>query len=218
MYIFGASYPDVIKVFLSNNKNKFANIFGFIDDVIYPSKKEFMGKPILGASTYFNEINQRSNIINNVHSSPKARFLIAEKIDRLGHCSVSLVHNNVFLEFSNVGVGCFVHQCDIGANVKIGNHVSIKIGAIISHDTTINDYAFIGPGVTLCGHVRVQRGAYIGAGAVVKEHVNIGAGATIGAGSVVLKDVEPFSVVVGVPAKKIKDSEYFDFGVSYDTV
>jgi acetyltransferase-like isoleucine patch superfamily enzyme len=44
----------------------------------------------------------------------------------------------------------------------------------------------------------------VGANAVVLPDVTIGEGATIGAGAVVTRDVEPWSVSVGVPARKIR--------------
>jgi 2,3,4,5-tetrahydropyridine-2-carboxylate N-succinyltransferase/tetrahydrodipicolinate N-acetyltransferase len=45
----------------------------------------------------------------------------------------------------------------------------------------------------------------IGANCVVLEGVHVGAGSVVGAGAVVTKDVEPNTVVAGVPARKIKD-------------
>lgn len=45
---------------------------------------------------------------------------------------------------------------------------------------------------------------WIGAGAIIKKGINIGDGAVIGAGSIVTKDVEPYSIVCGNPAKIIK--------------
>lgn len=51
---------------------------------------------------------------------------------------------------------------------------------------------------------RIGNDVWIGDGAFVKSGVEIGTGAVIGMGSVVTKDVEPYSVVAGIPAKKIK--------------
>lgn len=48
---------------------------------------------------------------------------------------------------------------------------------------------------------------WIGEGTIILEGVTIGTGAIIGAGSVVPKDVEPWTVVAGNPARKIKDRE-----------
>ena len=45
----------------------------------------------------------------------------------------------------------------------------------------------------------------IGANAVVLEGVTVGKGAVVAAGAIVVKDVEPYTVVAGSPAKKLKD-------------
>ena len=47
-------------------------------------------------------------------------------------------------------------------------------------------------------------GAHVGIGAIIMPGVTIGAGAIIGAGSVVTKDIPPYSVAVGAPARVIK--------------
>ncbi len=53
-------------------------------------------------------------------------------------------------------------------------------------------------------HVKIGNDVWIGHGATIMPGVTIGNGAVIGTGAVVTKDVEPYSIVVGVPAQKIK--------------
>jgi acetyltransferase-like isoleucine patch superfamily enzyme len=52
--------------------------------------------------------------------------------------------------------------------------------------------------------VVIQNDSWIGAGAIILPGVLIGTGSIVGAGSVVTKDVEPFSIVAGVPAQIIR--------------
>ena len=52
--------------------------------------------------------------------------------------------------------------------------------------------------------VSVQTGAWIGAGAIILPGVSIGRNSVIGAGAIVTKDIPPFSVAVGNPARVIK--------------
>ncbi len=54
------------------------------------------------------------------------------------------------------------------------------------------------------GPIRVCRNAWIGAGAIVLPGVRIGECSVVGAGAVVTADVEPFTVVAGVPARLIR--------------
>ena len=53
--------------------------------------------------------------------------------------------------------------------------------------------------------VVVEDDALIGANAVVLEGIRVGKGAVVAAGAIVTKDVAPYTVVAGVPARKIKD-------------
>ena len=53
--------------------------------------------------------------------------------------------------------------------------------------------------------VKIKDDVWIGAGVIILSGVTIGECSVIGAGAVVTKDVEPYTVVAGVPARKIKD-------------
>ena len=53
----------------------------------------------------------------------------------------------------------------------------------------------------------IEDGAHIGIGSIIMPGVTIGKGAVIGAGSVVTKDIPPYCVAVGVPAKVIRSIE-----------
>ena len=55
--------------------------------------------------------------------------------------------------------------------------------------------------------IRIGKDCWIGGNAIILPGVTIGDGVTVGAGSVVTKDIEPFSVVVGNPARVIKKLE-----------
>lgn len=89
----------------------------------------------------------------------------------------------------------------VGPDARVGRCAIVNTGATIDHDCVIGDYAHVGPGAHLGGNVTVGEGAWIGLGASVKHGVTIGAGAVVGLGSAVIRDVEPGSVVYGVPAR-----------------
>lgn len=55
------------------------------------------------------------------------------------------------------------------------------------------------------GTIRVCSNVWIGGNSTILQGVTIGEGAVVAAGSVVTRDVEPYTIVAGVPAKKIKD-------------
>jgi acetyltransferase-like isoleucine patch superfamily enzyme len=55
------------------------------------------------------------------------------------------------------------------------------------------------------GGVKIKDDVWIGAGVIILSGVTVGECSVIGAGAVVTKDVEPYTVVAGVPAKKIRN-------------
>ncbi|MBD2184437.1 gamma carbonic anhydrase family protein [Aerosakkonema funiforme] len=92
--------------------------------------------------------------------------------------------------------------------IEIGKCSNIQDGAILHGDpgqpTILEDYVTIGHRAVIHS-AYIERGSLIGIGAVVLDGVRVGAGSIVGAGSVVTKDVPPKSLVVGVPAKKLRD-------------
>lgn len=117
-------------------------------------------------------------------------------------------------------------------SITLGANVFIGPGAIFSADRSIisiGSFVMFGPNVTISGgdheisslampmylvkdksdacdaDVIVHDDVWIGANSVILKSVIIGTGSIIAAGSVVTKDVEPFSIYAGVPAKKIKE-------------
>lgn len=94
----------------------------------------------------------------------------------------------------------------IAAATEVGRFVHVNRSASIGHHNVIEDYATLGPGCLLAGHVSVGCGAFVGAGAVCAPNVSIGPNAIVGAGAVVVRDVPAGSVAVGNPAKVVRES------------
>ena len=113
----------------------------------------------------------------------------------------------------NVYIGKFCTiECDgiIDRDVMIANNVGLigrydhdfrSCGKSIRKTPWIGDKNYNGTGKNL--KIIVETDVWIGFGAIVVSGVIIGRGAIIGAGSIVTRDVEPYSIVVGNPAKKI---------------
>lgn len=92
--------------------------------------------------------------------------------------------------------------------IAIGKHTNVQDGAILHGDpgkpTIIEDYVTIGHRAVIHS-AYIETGCLIGIGAIILDGVRVGAGSIVGAGSVVTKDVLERSLVIGIPARKIKD-------------
>ena len=120
-------------------------------------------------------------------------------------------------------VGPFV---EIQKNVVVGARCKISSHTFICEGLTIEDEVFVGHGVMFINDryprataggrpqtaddwtvvpTTVCRGASIGSGAVIMCGVRIGAEALVGAAALVTRDVPPFAIVAGVPAKVVGD-------------
>ena len=117
-------------------------------------------------------------------------------------------------------IGAFV---EVQKNAFIGKNCKISSHTFICEGVTIEDNVFIGHGVTFINDsfprattgdgklqteadwkvepTLVKKGASIGSGSTILANITIGENAIIGAGSVVTKDVPPYAIVAGNPAK-----------------
>ena len=136
----------------------------------------------------------------------------------------SSIAMGVFITGNNIRIGnnTVINRftyLDGRAELQIGNNVNISHYTLIqtlTHDPQNPHFIAIEKPVHIHDHV------WIGARVLICPGVTIGEGAVVGAGSVVTKNVEPYSIVAGNPAKKIKErstnlnykSRYFPF---YDT-
>eukprot|EP01093_Parvamoeba_rugata_P014514 TRINITY_DN4715_c0_g1_i1.p1 TRINITY_DN4715_c0_g1~~TRINITY_DN4715_c0_g1_i1.p1 ORF type:complete len:208 (-),score=17.64 TRINITY_DN4715_c0_g1_i1:588-1211(-) len=145
-----------------------------------------------------------------------ARSNIAVKLKKLGVKPLSVLHEKAFIEStSTVGAGLqampgsIVHKfCDIGDDVILNTN------STIDHECLIGNGCHVMGSASVAGRVTIESYVTIGTNATILPNLTIGEGAYIGAGAVVTKNVPPFSVYAGVPAKKIRDTYHkFDNSV-----
>jgi sugar O-acyltransferase (sialic acid O-acetyltransferase NeuD family) len=109
---------------------------------------------------------------------------------------------------STVGPGSVVMAgCVLGPCSAIGRSCILNTKASLDHDSVMEDYSSLAPGVTTGGNCRICRCAAVGIGAIVRHGITVGQHSVVGAGATVLRDVEPFSVAYGTPARKIRERE-----------
>lgn len=127
--------------------------------------------------------------------------------------------------FSHIMSGCQIGEnCNIGQNVVVSPQVVLGNGVKVQNNVSIytgvkcEDNVFLGPSMVFTNVINprsaiarkdqyretiVEKGASIGANATIVCGNRIGKFAMIGAGAVITKDVKPYALVVGNPAKQI---------------
>ena len=128
-------------------------------------------------------------------------------------------HFSHILSGSTIGENCsFGQNCVVGPKVNIGNGVKVQNNISIYEGVIVEDDVFLGPSMVFTNVTNprafiirreefkktlLKKGCSIGANATIVCGVTIGEYALIGSGTVVNKDVKPYALMVGVPAKQI---------------
>jgi acetyltransferase-like isoleucine patch superfamily enzyme len=144
---------------------------------------------------------------------------------------VKIWHNSHVRNNAKLGKNCVVGDCVfIDSGVQIGNECKFQNGVLIYHGVTVGNGVFFGPNSLTTndlwprarkpggglrgaddwevGTITIEDDASIGAGAVlVANDITIGKAAMIGSGAVVIKDVDPYTTVVGNPARNVGDTK-----------
>ena len=126
----------------------------------------------------------------------------------------SHIFNSAVGRHSFCGYNCEIAHCDIGSFCSIANNVFIG-GAMHSIEYVSTSPAFeVGQNSIKAKYALhqlkppkrtfIEHDVWIGNGVMIKQGVTVGIGAVIGMGSVVTKDVQPYSIVAGNPAKEIR--------------
>lgn len=127
----------------------------------------------------------------------------------------SLVTNSTIGNYTYIAFGCRINNAKIGNYCSIGPNVKIGLGSHPLNRVSTNPifHDKNNPLSLQAEHYRkykthdlttIGSDVWIGANVVILDGLIIGTGSVIGAGSIVTKDVKPYEVVAGVPARHIK--------------
>jgi sugar O-acyltransferase (sialic acid O-acetyltransferase NeuD family) len=180
---------------------------GFIDDQLFDTGLEIRGIPVVGRVDDLPSLQEKGYVgaITAIGHNSQRRAL-GDKIINAGLELINVIHPSVILD-SDVQIGKGVCLCQgviVVTGSVIGNCVNVHTGATIDHDNIIEDGANLGPGVHTAGRVKIRRDAFLGSGTIVIPDGEVGEGAITGAGTIVIRKVEPYTKVVGNPARVIE--------------
>ena len=178
-------------------------VVGFVTRDTPEHGTEVCGLPVLGPEAWL--LDHRDVMAVCCIGDPRARRQVTLGLEAEGVTFTSAVHPTVARSAHvELGTGCVVGaRAVLTTQVEVSDHVVIGVGAIVSHDVRIDEFATLAPGVILAGGVQIAYGAELGAGAAVIPGRSVGRGAVVGAQAVVIEDVEPNTIVAGVPARPI---------------
>ncbi len=130
------------------------------------------------------------------------KFLLRNKVS-----PALAIHPTAFVsKTAKLGDGTQVlMNAAIGVEVILGDSCIVNSAASIDHECFLGEGVHVGPGACLTGCIKVGDFSMIGAGSIILPRITIGSNVIVGAGAVVTKDISDNSVVLGNPARLIKN-------------
>lgn len=196
-----------------NEINRFERKYvcvGFLDDNEDTWGNEIEGIKVLGPLKKAKEFMDSCYFINGIGSERnffhKSKVIAGTKIplERFE----TIIHPTASVSrLSSLGKGTVVLQnVTITSKAKVENHVVILPNSVVSHDNIIKSYCCIASGVCISGGVTLEESCYIGANSSIIGNVTIGENSLIGIGSNVITNVQKNSVMVGNPARFLRNT------------
>ncbi|MFN0207206.1 MAG: acetyltransferase [Planctomycetota bacterium] len=180
-------------------------IAGFLDDA-RPRGSSFLGSEILGTASDAPHL-YKSGAFDRVAFAigyrnitiRKQRF---EQLRAAGVPIYSVVHPSAYVHpTAKIGAGVHIFPtAAIDMAVTVGDNVVFNTGCIIAHHSSVGSHCYFGPGVRVAGITNIGECCFVGIGASIIEKIQIGEGTVVAAGAVVTDNVEPRSLMAGVPA------------------
>lgn len=144
--------------------------------------------------------------IKIIATYPKLKLLEIIRQNKFGKGSwvagSTIINHSTLGHYVYVGANCVINHANIGSYCSIAP--GVQIGGMEHNYNGLTTCAHLSPDQKFGDVTIIEEDVWIGANVIVKQGVRIGRGAVVGACSFVTHDVEPYSVVYGIPSRFVK--------------
>lgn len=204
---FGREVASIIEVL--NSIKPTYELLGFLDDgAQYKDGMNINGYPWLGKRDWI--LKHKDDIVCTCTvGNPKVKGIIQRELTEKGVSFETIIAYGSYIgPHTEVGPGCvFYGGVTISVNCKIGAGVLLNQMVNIGHDVVIGDFTTIMPTTGISGNCTIGSEVKIGGHAFIIPKKKVGDSATVAAGSIVFSNVKTGTIVIGNPAKRMKEIE-----------
>lgn len=170
--------------------------------------EKVLGIPIIGCTEDLYHKNIEGISFGVTMGNNRIRNEIASKLRDLGAITPNLIHPKAFVSPSaNLGQGCFIHlNAKISTNCTIGNDCVIDFNSLVAHHATLGDASYMSSIAMVGSYCTIGKRVLMGMNSlIVPLKLTIGDDCVVGAKANVTKSFPENCVLVGNPAKNIKE-------------
>ncbi len=181
-------------------------IVGFLDDTVAPGTERH-GYTVLGGINDAAKICAKAAIANvavAIGDNWRRRKISSQLTKKRPGLNFPVIkHPSATVAGSaQIGKGAVILAgSHVGPGARVGDFCILNTGSSLDHDTVMENYSSIAPGVFTGGLVRIGECSAVGVGASISDRVSIGRHSVVGTGAVVVSDIPEFVVAYGNPAR-----------------
>ncbi|MDJ0751172.1 MAG: NeuD/PglB/VioB family sugar acetyltransferase [Woeseiaceae bacterium] len=205
LIVIGAGGHGVVIAEAATAANEWKEVV-FLDDR-QPTGSIVNGFSVVGRTTDMQEIyDPNDNFVVGIGDN-HVRLEVHSNLVKSGFVAGRVIHPSAVISpTASIGHGTVVlGGVVVNARAKVGSAVILNTASSVDHDCKLEDGVHISPGANIVGGVKVGVCSWIGAGAVTIHSISIGKSVVVGAGAAVVHDIGDEMIVVGVPARPIRD-------------
>jgi len=173
---------------------------------------DLLGVPVVAADTH-PEQDPSTHVVLAIGDNFQRERAWKRYVAAVGEARLpALIHPSAHVSsLATIAPGTVILQgAIVGSGAQVGYACLINTGAILDHESALEDYASLAPGAVTGGRVRIGTRSAISIGATLTHGISIGADTVIGAASLVTTDMPGNVVAYGTPARIVRPREAAD--------